>query len=73
MLRPVFYSARQLGEAMSLPVLGIVGTSGLERRLAQERRARWAYSAAAAALVVAAAITLLLQSFASHFIHGLMA
>jgi hypothetical protein len=72
-LRPVFYSGRQLGEIISLPVLGIVSMTGIERHLSQERRALWAYSAATAALVLVAVVALVVQSPTSHFIHALMA
>jgi polysaccharide chain length determinant protein (PEP-CTERM system associated) len=71
-LRPVFYSGRQLGEIISLPVLGIVSMTGIERHLSQERRALWAYSAATAALVLVAVVALVVQSPTSHFIHALM-
>jgi polysaccharide chain length determinant protein (PEP-CTERM system associated) len=72
-LRPVFYSARQLGEFTELPVIGIVDGMRMEQRMAQELRALWAYCGATAALVLAAVITLLAQSTTSHFIHQLMA
>ena len=71
-LSPVFYSAHQLGEITSLPVLGIVGMTGIDRHVSQEWRALWAYSAATATLVLVAVITLLVQSPTSHFIHALM-
>jgi len=73
LLRPVFYSARQLGEFTELPVIGIVDGMRMEQRMAQELRALWAYCGATAALVLAAVITLLVQSATSHFIHQLMA
>jgi len=72
-LRPVFTSARQLGEVTQLPVLGIVSMTWMERHKAQERRAVWAYSAATAALVLVAVIMLLIQSTTSQFLHGLIA
>jgi polysaccharide chain length determinant protein (PEP-CTERM system associated) len=72
-LRPVFTSARQLGEVTQLPVLGIVSMTWMERHKAQERRAVWAYSAATAVLVLMAVIVLLIQSPTSQFLHGLIA
>jgi len=72
-LRPVFCSGRQLAEITNVPVLAIVGMTWIERHMAQQRRALWAYSAATAALVLVAVITLLIQSPTSHFIHRLLA
>ena len=72
-LRPVFTSARQLGDATQLPVLGIVSMTWMERHKAQERRAVWAVSAATAALVVVAVIMLLIQGPTSQLLHGLVA
>jgi len=72
-LRPVFYSGRQLAEITNLPVLGSVGMTWIERHIARQRLALWAYSAATAALVAVAVITLLFQSPTSHVIHRLLA
>lgn len=72
-LRPVFTSARQLGEVTQLPVLGIVSMTWMERHKAQERSAVWAYSAATAVLALVAGIVLLIQSPTSQFLHGLIA
>jgi hypothetical protein len=44
----------------------------MERRMARQRLALWAYSAATAALVLVAVITLLVQSQTSRFVHGLI-
>jgi polysaccharide chain length determinant protein (PEP-CTERM system associated) len=72
-LRPVFHSGRQLAEITHVPVLAIVGMIWIERHMAQQRRALWAYFTATAALVLVAVITLLIQSPTSHFIHRLLA
>ncbi len=72
-LRPVFVSARQLTELTQLPVLGVVSMTWLERHQAQARHATWVYSMAVAVLIVVAAVTLLTESAASHFLHGLIA
>ena len=72
-LRPVFVSARQLAELTQLPVLGVVSMTWLERHQAQARHAVWVYSMAVAVLIVLAALTLLTESAASHFLHGLTA
>src|SRR6266478_55855 len=72
-LRPVFVSARQLAELTQLPVLGVVSMTWLERHQAQARHAVWVYSMAVAVLIVLAAVTLLTESAASHFLHGLTA
>lgn len=72
-LRPVFVSARQLTELTQLPVLGVVSMTWLERHQAQARHAVWVYSMAVAVLIVLAAVTLLTESAASHFLHGLTA
>ena len=72
-IRPVFASARQLAELTQLPVLGVVSMTWLERHQAQARHAVWVYSMAVAVLIGAAAVTLLTESAASHFVHGLIA
>ena len=72
-LRPVFISARQLGEVTQLPMLGVVSMTWMERYKGQERRAMWAYSVATAVLVLVAVIVLLVQSPASQFFHGRIA
>jgi polysaccharide chain length determinant protein (PEP-CTERM system associated) len=72
-LRPVFSSARQLTEFTQLPVLGVVSMTWLERHKAQARHAVWVYSMAVAVLIGVAAVTLLIESAASHFLHGLIA
>src|SRR5882762_9039581 len=72
-IRPVFASARQLAELTQLPVLGVVSMTWLERHQAQARHAVWVYSMAVAVLIGAAAVTLLTESAASHFLHGLIA
>jgi polysaccharide chain length determinant protein (PEP-CTERM system associated) len=72
-IRPVFASARQLAELTQLPVLGVVSMTWLERHQAQARHAVWVYSMAVAVLIVVAAVTLLTESAASHFLHGLIA
>ena len=72
-LRPVFVSARQLAELTQLPVLGVVSMTWLERHQAQARHAVWVYSMAVAVLIGVAAVTLLTESAASHFLHGLIA
>ena len=72
-IRPVFGSARQLAELTQLPVLGVVSMTWLERHQAQARHAVWVYSMAVAVLIVVAAVTLLTESAASHFLHGLIA
>jgi polysaccharide chain length determinant protein (PEP-CTERM system associated) len=71
--RPVFVSARQLTELTELPVLGVVSMTWLERHQAQARHAVWVYSMAVAMLIAVAAVTLLTESAASHFLHGLIA
>ena len=72
-IRPVFGSVRQLAELTQLPVLGVVSMTWLERHQAQARHAVWVYSMAVAVLIVVAAVTLLTESAASHFLHGLIA
>jgi polysaccharide chain length determinant protein (PEP-CTERM system associated) len=72
-IRPVFASARQLAELTQLPVLGVVSMTWLERHQAQARHAVWVYSMAVAVLIGVAAVTLLTESAASHFLHGLIA
>ena len=72
-IRPVFASARQLAELTQLPVLGVVSMTWLERHQAQARHAVWVYSMAVAVLIGVAAVTLLTESAASHFVHGLIA
>ena len=72
-VRPVFASARQLAELTQLPVLGVVSMTWLERHQAQARHAVWVYSMAVAVLMGVAAVTLLTESAASHFLHGLIA
>lgn len=72
-IRPVFASVRQLAELTQLPVLGVVSMTWLERHQAQARHAVWVYSMAVAVLIVVAAVTLLTESAASHFLHGLIA
>jgi len=72
-LRPVFVSARQLTELTQLPVLGVVSMTWLERHQVQARQAVRIYSMAVAVLIAVAAVTLLTQSAASHFLHGLFA
>jgi polysaccharide chain length determinant protein (PEP-CTERM system associated) len=72
-IRPVFASARQLAELTQLPVLGVVSMTWLERHQAQARHAVWVYSMAVAVLIMVAAVTLLTESAASHFLHGLIA
>ncbi len=72
-LRPVFYSGPQLAEITKLPVIAILGTTQPEQRMAEHRRAVWAYSAATVALMVLALITLLTQTPTSQFIHRLLA
>jgi protein tyrosine kinase modulator len=72
-LRPVFVSARQLTELTQLPVLGVVSMTWLQRHQAQARHAILVYSMAVAVLIAVAAVTLLTESAASHFLHGLIA
>jgi polysaccharide chain length determinant protein (PEP-CTERM system associated) len=72
-LKPVFASARQLAELTQLPVIGVVSMTWLERHKAQGRHAIWVYSMAAGVLLVVATVTLLTESAASHFLHGLIA
>jgi polysaccharide chain length determinant protein (PEP-CTERM system associated) len=72
-LRPVFSSVRQLTELTQLPVVGVVSMTWLERHQAQARHAVWVYSMAVAVLIAVAAVTLLTESAASHFLHGLIA
>jgi protein tyrosine kinase modulator len=62
MLQPVFVSARQLGAATGLPVLGSVGMVGLAQRRGAIRKERLRYAGAVAALVVLGLGILALQA-----------
>lgn len=70
MLQPVFVSARQLGAATGLPVLGSVSMVGLSQRRGAIRSERIRYAGAVMALVVLGLGILVLQARIYSFFGG---
>ncbi|HMN42959.1 MAG TPA: GNVR domain-containing protein [Povalibacter sp.] len=60
-LKPVFTSARGLGEVTGLQVLGVISMSWLERQRREIRHSYWRYSAAVAALFIVGVVVLQLS------------
>ncbi len=71
LLRPVFVSARQLGAATGLTVLGAVSLAWSDRHRQARRRSGVRYAISLAALVVVGAAVLVLHGEISHVIGGL--
>ena len=73
LLRPVFVSARQLGEVTGLPVLGVVSMAWADRHRLENRRASVHYAFWAAGLLAAGVVVLVLQGYISNVVGGLLA
>lgn len=73
LLRPVFVSARQLGEVTGLPVLGAVSLAWADKHRIENRRGRVRYAFWAAGLLIVAMGVLLLQGHISNMVGGLLA
>jgi len=71
LLRPVFVSARQLGAATGLTVLGAVSLAWADQHRQARRRSVVRYAISLAALVVLGAAVLVLHEEISHVIGGL--
>ena len=72
MLRPVFVSARQLGEVTGLVVLGAVNMAWANRHRVEIRRSGVRYACWAAGLLVTAVAVLVLQGPISNLVGGLL-
>lgn len=73
MLRPVFVSARQLGEVTGLTVLGAVNMAWADKHRIETRHTRVRYAFWAVGLVVVGVAVLLLQGYISNFVGELLA
>lgn len=73
MLRPVFVSARQLGEVTGLTVLGTVSMAWAERMRIETRQSAVRYAFLAAGLMVVGVTVLLLEPYLSNVLGGLLA
>ncbi len=68
MLRPVFVSARQLGEVTGLVVLGAVNMAWADRHRVEIHRSSVRYACWAAGLLVVGVAVLLLQGHISNMV-----
>jgi polysaccharide chain length determinant protein (PEP-CTERM system associated) len=73
LLKPVFFSARQLAAVTGVPVLGSVSMAWLEKHRAKQHRSVILYVGTAAALVSVAITVLVLQDTIAQFVRGLRA
>ena len=73
MLRPVFVSARQLGEVTGLTVLGAVNMAWADKHRIETRHTRVRYAFWAVGLVVVGVAVLLMQGYISNFVVELLA
>ncbi len=73
MLRPVFVSARQLGEVTGLTVLGAVNMAWADRYRTETRRNSVRYAYWAAGLLIVGVAVLLLQGYISNVVGELLA
>jgi polysaccharide chain length determinant protein (PEP-CTERM system associated) len=71
-LKPVFSSARQLGEVTGLPVLGLVNMIWLGRYQAAARRGAIVYAALGTLLLAAAVVIFVVQSEATRIVRTLI-
>ncbi len=73
LLRPVFVSARQLGEITGLTVLGAVSMAWADKHRLETRHVRVRYAFWAAGLLVVGVAVLLLQGYISNMVGELLA
>jgi uncharacterized protein involved in exopolysaccharide biosynthesis len=73
LLKPVFFSARQLSAVTGLPVLGSVSMAWLEKYRAKQHRSVLLYVGTAAAFVSVTIAILVLQGAISELVRGLLA
>ena len=73
MLRPVFVSARQLGEVTGLTVLGAVSMAWADRLRIETRKSTVRYACLAAGLLIIGVTVLLLQGYISNVFGELLA
>ncbi len=73
LLRPVFVSARQLGEVTGLMVLGAVNMAWADRHRVEIRHSRVRYACWATGLLIAGVAILLLQGYISNVLGELLA
>jgi protein tyrosine kinase modulator len=71
-LRPVFSTTRQLSELTSLPVLGAVSMTWLDRHKLLQRRGIFAYAGAGVLLLALSVVVVVTQSYATRWAHSLI-
>jgi polysaccharide chain length determinant protein (PEP-CTERM system associated) len=72
MLNPVFSSARQLGDITSMPVLGVVSMTWLDRQKLLARGGRFAYASVGVLLLVLSVAVVVTQSETTRLAHQIM-